>query len=427
MGFRPYRGETYLDADQVDAWLDTLTDAAPDWVTVETVGRSRQGRPLRVVTVGWCAGGSRPGDRPGFWLDAGTHATEWTGVMAALFTLSRWIEGLRSGDEALARSFRDTTAHVLPLISPDGLHATMHGTPPMRSTLRPPRDSTLRHGHAPEDLTGDGVVRWMRWKHPAGSWVEVEGHPVAMRPRTVDDEPGEAYVVAPEGRFLAWDGVRWVGAPLQHGLDLNRNFPVDWSPFSMFGMDAGDFPGSEPESRAVLDAVQARRHLAAAMTNHTYTGCLLTPPGRKDTPVPASDLALMQRLGTDLVAGTGYRTFKVYPEFMYDPDKPIIGTWDDTLSSTFGIVAYTLELWNPYAWAGQEQDDPVAMFRDPDPGVVQALIAQEPASIGTQGVDQAIKAIKGESTQKDIQTGFKQITADNISGEGAEYVYKSSC
>jgi len=60
-------------------------------------------------------------------------------------------------------------------------------------------------------------------------------------------------------------------------------------------------------------------------------------------------------------------------------------------------------------------------------GVVQALIAQEPSSIGTQGVEQALKAIKGESTQKEIQTGFKQITAENISGDGSQYVYKSSC
>jgi ribose transport system substrate-binding protein len=60
-------------------------------------------------------------------------------------------------------------------------------------------------------------------------------------------------------------------------------------------------------------------------------------------------------------------------------------------------------------------------------GVVQALIAQEPASIGTQGVEQAIKAINDESTEEQIQTGFRQITADNINGEGAEHVYKSSC
>ncbi|AIY02995.1 ABC-type sugar transport system, periplasmic component [Arthrobacter sp. PAMC 25486] len=60
-------------------------------------------------------------------------------------------------------------------------------------------------------------------------------------------------------------------------------------------------------------------------------------------------------------------------------------------------------------------------------GVVQALIAQEPGSIGTQGVEQALKAIKGEPTEKKIQTGFKQITAENITGEGAQYIYKSTC
>jgi len=374
VAFTPYLGDRYLDADDVDAFLAQLTAAAPSWVAVDEVGRSRRGRPIRVVTVGWRGDDPEaPAHRPAFWLDAGTHATEWTGVMAAIYTLSRWVQGLLEGDEALCHSFRTTTACVLPLISPDGLHATMHGTAPMRSTLRPPRDSTVRQGFAPGDLTGDGVVRWMRWRHPAGSWVPIEGHAFGMRPRTVDDDPASAYVLCREGRFVAWDGVRWVSAPLEHGVDLNRNFPVDWAPFSMFGMDAGDYPGSEPESRALLAAVHARPNLAAALTNHTYTGCLLTAPGRKDTPLSGGDVAMMQRLGADLVEGTGYRTFKVYPEFMYDPDKPIIGTWDDTLAVTFGIVAYTLELWNPYAWAGTSQDDPVAMFRDPDPAVIRAL------------------------------------------------------
>lgn len=60
-------------------------------------------------------------------------------------------------------------------------------------------------------------------------------------------------------------------------------------------------------------------------------------------------------------------------------------------------------------------------------GVVQALIAQEPTTIGTKGVEEALKATKGETTEKNIQTGFKQITAANIAGEGAKYIYKSSC
>ena len=74
MPFVPYRGDHYLDADAIDAWLDQLAQAAPAWVTVEQAGRSRMGRPIRVVTVGArAADAEAPAQRPAFWLDAGTH------------------------------------------------------------------------------------------------------------------------------------------------------------------------------------------------------------------------------------------------------------------------------------------------------------------------------------------------------------------
>lgn len=60
-------------------------------------------------------------------------------------------------------------------------------------------------------------------------------------------------------------------------------------------------------------------------------------------------------------------------------------------------------------------------------GTVQALIAQKPAEIGTDGVEQAMAAIDGDPTEKDIQTGFTIITKDNLDGEGKDAVYKSSC
>jgi len=60
-------------------------------------------------------------------------------------------------------------------------------------------------------------------------------------------------------------------------------------------------------------------------------------------------------------------------------------------------------------------------------GTVQALIAQQPATIGEDGVQQAIKAIDGDSTEKDIQTGFTIITKDNVDGDAKDAVYKSSC
>lgn len=60
-------------------------------------------------------------------------------------------------------------------------------------------------------------------------------------------------------------------------------------------------------------------------------------------------------------------------------------------------------------------------------GVVQALVAQEPATIGKDGVAQAIAALKGKPTEAKIQTGFTVLTKDNIDGAGAQAVYKSSC
>jgi ribose transport system substrate-binding protein len=69
--------------------------------------------------------------------------------------------------------------------------------------------------------------------------------------------------------------------------------------------------------------------------------------------------------------------------------------------------------------------DQVKALRD---GTVQALVAQQPGKIGQVGVDQAIAALKGEKTEKDVQTGFTIVTKDNVdTAEGKAALYKSSC
>ncbi|MDQ1718270.1 MAG: ribose transport system substrate-binding protein [Pseudonocardiales bacterium] len=61
-------------------------------------------------------------------------------------------------------------------------------------------------------------------------------------------------------------------------------------------------------------------------------------------------------------------------------------------------------------------------------GTVQALIAQQPGTIGIDGVQQAIKALKGEPTTPTIKTGFSIITKDNLNtAEGKAAAYKASC
>jgi ribose transport system substrate-binding protein len=60
-------------------------------------------------------------------------------------------------------------------------------------------------------------------------------------------------------------------------------------------------------------------------------------------------------------------------------------------------------------------------------GTVQALIAQQPAEIGKFGVNAAVAALDGGDVTPSVQTDFTVITNDNIDGEAADAVYKSSC
>ncbi|WP_029137009.1 ABC transporter substrate-binding protein [Nakamurella lactea] len=55
-------------------------------------------------------------------------------------------------------------------------------------------------------------------------------------------------------------------------------------------------------------------------------------------------------------------------------------------------------------------------------GTVQALVAQQPGKIGTEGVNQAVAALDGGTVTPKIQTGFSIITKDNVDTTKDAYV-----
>lgn len=59
-------------------------------------------------------------------------------------------------------------------------------------------------------------------------------------------------------------------------------------------------------------------------------------------------------------------------------------------------------------------------------GVVQGLVAQEPYTIGVDGVDQAIAALSGKTTRPTIQTDLVALTKDNLAAN-AKWEYKTTC
>ncbi|MBA2661666.1 MAG: hypothetical protein H0U74_05185 [Bradymonadaceae bacterium] len=370
MSWTPYHADDYVDFNYVENFCRALAAEHPEWVELTVVGESGRGRPLLLLTLSakdLGADGSRRGERPALWLDAGTHASEFTGVSAVLFAISTWMERLLDADAALARWFSTHEVVAMPCISPDGVQAMYEGAPFVRSSLSPSVGGQVRGGLDACDIDGDGAVRMMRWKHPAGAFVEDETWAPFMRPRTLDDDAKDAFFLCDEGTFVNWDGVRWTSAAREFGVDLNRNFPGGWEPFSMFGMHGGRFPLSEPESRAVVDAFAAHPRLACALTMHTYTGCILTQPYRKDSPLSKGDIDLMEQLAVDVAEGTGYRVVRVFPDFMYDKERAIVGVWADTISTVFGVPGFTVELWDPIGYAAIEVQSPIDFLMRPPP------------------------------------------------------------
>ena len=88
----PFDGHTYLNWPETLQFCKNVALAHPDWVQYTEIGQSLQGRPIVLLTIGQNDG--QQSERPGFWLDGGTHASEWTGVMSALYSISRWVEAL---------------------------------------------------------------------------------------------------------------------------------------------------------------------------------------------------------------------------------------------------------------------------------------------------------------------------------------------
>ena len=66
--------------------------------------------------------------------------------------------------------------------------------------------------------------------------------------------------------------------------------------------------------------------------------------------------------------------------------------------------------------------DQITALKD---GTVQALVAQQPGTIGIDGLNQAVLALDGGETTPKIQTGFSIITKDNV--DTTQDAYKADC
>jgi hypothetical protein len=359
----------YLDYAELTAQLAAWAKKHPQLVRLTSLGLSAEGREIPLLTLG------RDADRlrPAVWIDGNMHASEVCGSSVAL-AMAEDILAIHGGkDEAggkpipkhMADAIRETLFYVVPRISPDGAEEVLKKGRYVRSS---PVNDRANRDHAywqSGDVDGDGMTTYMRRQDPHGELVELRGEdgkpldPPVMVPRLPEDE-GPFWKLYPEGFIENFDGRR-IPDPYFLGdnlYDFNRNFPYQWNA-EPDQAGAGHYPGSAPETKAVIDFAVRNPHIMTWLNLHTFGGVLIRPLGDKpDSKMDPTDLAIYKQAEAWFEEHTGYASVSGYHEFLYEPDKPIFGDISEWAYHQRGCLAYVIELWDLFKQLGIERKKP---------------------------------------------------------------------
>jgi murein tripeptide amidase MpaA len=354
----------YYRYDDLTRLLQAYTAEYPQLLTLQSIGKSHEGRDVWLVTATNSATGADI-EKPALWVDGNLHASEVAGSMAALYFINTLVT--RYGRDADLTSALDTRAfYIVPRVNPDGAEWALADKPRfVRSSTRPyPYDEEPVDGLLLEDIDSDGRILSMRIPDSNGDWKAHPDDSRLMLRRGPIESGGSYYRLLPEGLLRDYDGVTIQVRGPKEGLDLNRNFPVGWRQENE-QPGAGPYPVSEPESRNLVDFIIQHPNLTGVVTFHTYSGVILRPyDDRSDDEFPAEDLWTYKKIGDQGTAMTGYPNISCYHEFRYHPKTVTTGGFDTWLYDHLGVFSWTVELWSPMRQAGIKDFKYIDWFRE---------------------------------------------------------------
>jgi murein tripeptide amidase MpaA len=361
-GYDPGR---YLSYDPMVALLKHWEATHPGFLKLSSLGRTLEGREIWLATVtDFSTGGAE--EKPASWVDGNTHAGEVTGTQACLHLLHRLLEGASDPSSREARLLQSHTFYVVPRIAADGAELYLNSPHSLRSTPALWPEQEELPGLYPEDLDGDGEILLMLVPDSGGAWRKSRQDSRVLVYRAPDELPDAlaeepSYRVYREGRLRQFDGFD-IRPRMPWGLDLNRQYPAGWKPESK-QPGAGTHPLSQPESRAIVEALVARPNVSVLQSFHTYSGAILRPSCSKpDSDLPRLDLEAYRHLGRRGTELTDYPCLSVYEDFRYDPKDDIGGGFIEWAYEHRGILSFSTELWSAPKAAGIEVDSFIEWF-----------------------------------------------------------------
>jgi murein tripeptide amidase MpaA len=348
---RPLTYDRFYVHDELTALLRDWADARPDLVSLESAGPSWEGRDIWLVTLTSSATGPAA-EKPAFFVEAGIHGTEWSSCFAALHLVHRLLTGY-GADERVTRLLDTRTVYVVPRLNPDGHEHAMAEGRFIRSSVRPHPSPEADPGLRLKDVDGDGRALFMRVRDADGPWKAHPDEPRLLVPREPDESGGDYFRLFQEGDLTGYRGDVVEVPEAVEGLDLGQNLPTDWEAAPLLPRNAGPYPGSEPETQAVLRAVTDRPNITGWVTCHTFGGLHLHPPMNADVRLPGPDQHVYDVVGAKAAELTGYDVMS-FQDLKHDSAAVFRGGQLGWYYHQLGLFAWITEFWSPQRAAGIE-------------------------------------------------------------------------
>ncbi len=335
--------DRFYNYDQLVAALRQIAAAYPDLVTLNSIGRSSEGRDLWLATINNAATGPDR-DKPAMWIDGNVHGNEIQASETCLYTLWYLTKSYGAVDK-LTKLVNDRAFYILPSVNPDG-RAFWFNEPNTSSSARSgmkPTDEDhdgLFDEDGFDDLDGDGQITMMWKADPNGRYRRNPRDPRIFEP-VGRDEKGEWTMLGMEG--IDNDGDGQINEDDPGGYDMNRNWPSDWQP-EHIQYGAGDYPFSCPETAAIGAFLLDHPNVAAVQSYHNAGGMILRGPGMqyREGNFPGEDLAVYDEIGHTGEKMLPFYTYMVIWKDLYE----VHGGFVNWTSEGLGVFSFTNELWN---------------------------------------------------------------------------------
>lgn len=324
---------SYSTHAQLSTRLKTLSSKYATTVKLESIGKSKGGKDIFVLTLSK----GDASNKPAIAILAGADGAHLAGTEVALQLAEKFV-----ASDSLAKVLESKTFYIIPSINPDAQEQFSAKLKFERSgndvDTDDDRDGRLNEDPF-EDLNNDGQITWMRIEDPTGSYIISKEDPRVMV--KADPSKGEVgkYILLSEGIDNDKDGVfneDGVG-----GVNIDKNGTYDY-PF--FTQGSGEYAASESETKALLDFLYTSKNIYAVFT--------FGPANNLSEATKFDKSKTLKRIVTGILekdASVGEQITKLYNTQTGLKDAPAMPQTKGNLSQTayyhYGRLSFSTPTW----------------------------------------------------------------------------------